>query len=209
MSPITHLPGFSDPVHEAQATFRSLLAAFSYPGRLHTLATLEQAPPPLIPACGAACLTLFDRQTQIWLPTDSGSELIRAWLQFHTSCQLTPDPHRADFALVFTPADLPPWSNFKQGTAAVPEDSTTILIQVESFHTGGCLFMQGPGIHPQATPLKITITPESYVPALAAKPDCFPLGLDIILFTKDQCIGLPRTTRIQISEETTHVLCSD
>ena len=63
---LTQLPGFADPVHDSQQTFRALLDALAQPGLYQT--TVAVAPPAgLTPSCAAAALTLLDLETTVWL----------------------------------------------------------------------------------------------------------------------------------------------
>ncbi len=193
------LPGFLDPIQGAQSTFRQLLTSLSYPGRVQLLSARPSTPEGLGGACGAIGLTLFDAQTQIWLQplTETKMLPIQIWLQFHTGCQFTLEPQTADFAIIFNPAQMPTWDHFKLGTATDPEDSTTVLIQVQHFNGGEAFQICGPGIKPEYESLPLKVSPSSCVQALLTRPYLFPLGIDVILITEESCLGLPRTTQLQ------------
>ena len=81
MSSSIALPGFADPVGEAQATFRAVLDAMSRPGRLHHVGEHLTAPAPLDSATAAVLLTLIDNETPLWL--DGAATAARDWLAFH------------------------------------------------------------------------------------------------------------------------------
>ena len=196
------LPGFRDPVHHAQQTFRALLDGLARPGRVQTL-TLDLEPPPgLSRACAAACLTLLDLETQVWLQPD-WDDSVRSWLLFHTGCRFTSEPKTANFAVLradgeanqpdrLNQSDLPDLTAFNPGNPEYPEASTTLLMQVADLYTGHPVTLQGPGILDEC----------AIAPRLSAKfwqfwqnnHGLYPLGVDIFLFADDQIMGLPRST---------------
>jgi alpha-D-ribose 1-methylphosphonate 5-triphosphate synthase subunit PhnH len=78
---ITQLSGFSSPIHDAQITFRSLLNALANPGQIFSISPLLTSPSGMTTACAAACLTLIDRETLVWVQPDSDEQIL-AWLRF-------------------------------------------------------------------------------------------------------------------------------
>ncbi|MFE4108606.1 phosphonate C-P lyase system protein PhnH [Almyronema epifaneia] len=195
---ITQLPGFLDPVHAAQQTFRALLNALAQPGQRQTTALLTP-PPGLVPSCAAACLTLLDLETTVWLQPGL-SEAVRAWLLFHTGCRFTDHSLAADFALIGDVATAPALQDFSWGTPEYPEASTTLLIQLATLTGGSPLTLQGPGISE-------TVTVSAALPARfwqqwSLMTANYPLGLDCWCFADTQVLGLPRTAQIvQTSQE--------
>jgi alpha-D-ribose 1-methylphosphonate 5-triphosphate synthase subunit PhnH len=186
------LPGFTDPVRDAQQTFRALLDACARPG-IPSAITAEIVPPAgLTAACAAACLTLFDLDVRIWLqPCFDPS--VKNWLQFHTGCQFVAESDRADFAVIQQIETLPELSHFNCGTHEQPEASTTLLIQIASWEGGQPVVLTGPGILEQRI-----VTPHlagSFWQQCEINHRSYPLGIDVFLFAKDDVIGLPRTTR--------------
>ncbi len=60
--------GFTDPVFDAQASFRTLLDVISEPGKIRRLAPPAfKAPEGLSLAAAVCLLTLTDRDTPVWL----------------------------------------------------------------------------------------------------------------------------------------------
>ncbi|OHY31926.1 phosphonate C-P lyase system protein PhnH [Cylindrospermopsis raciborskii CS-508] len=189
---LTEIPGFSDPVHDAQETFRALLCADAQPGKPEKIHVQIKVPQGLTPACGAACLTLLDLDVKLWIqPTFSSS--VRNWLLFHTGCQITPDPQQVDFALIQDLASMAELSVFNPGTAEKPEDSTTLLIQIASFNGEKSITLTGPG----------NLSPKTIAPSITStfwefweqNYPLYPLGIDVFLFTEDSVMGLPRTAK--------------
>lgn len=111
------LPGFPDPVQDAQATFRILLSALAHPGRIHRIPVKLDPPVGLNLSCAAACLSLLDLQTQVW--TQSLTPEIKNWLGFHTGCRWNSDPQAAQFALIDEPFQMPTLDRFEIGRAHV------------------------------------------------------------------------------------------
>lgn len=192
---LTSFPGFVDPVHHAQKTFRALLQSLARPGIWQTTAELTP-PPELSASCAAACLTLCDLETTLWLQPEL-SEDIRSWLLFHTGCRFTTDPQAAEFALIGNVATAPKLHEFHQGSAEYPEASTSLLIQLPSFEGGMSVTLQGPGIlGTMAVNLPL---PHDFWQQWQAMTDSYPLGVDGWFFAADQVLGLPRTARLSDS----------
>src|SRR5438128_5862978 len=96
------LPGFADPVGEAQASFRAVLDAMSRPGTLHAVGGGLTPPAPLDPATAAVLLTLVDGETA--LAMDAAFAPAAPWIAFH--CGTAPDAPAATAEFVL-PAALP------------------------------------------------------------------------------------------------------
>ncbi|MCM0592473.1 MAG: phosphonate C-P lyase system protein PhnH [Gloeotrichia echinulata IR180] len=193
---VTHLPGFPDPIHDAQRTFRALLDAHARPGNSDPITTSMTVPFSLKPACGAACLTLLDLDVVVWLQPSFAAE-VRAWLLFHTGCRFTQHPKEADFALIQDLTALPELSIFHCGTAEQPEASTTLLIQVESFEIGQPVILTGPGILDQRR-VSPTLN-RHFWEFWVQNHQAYPQGVDVLLFTENAVMGLPRTTKPEVN----------
>ncbi len=189
---MTQRPGFADPVHGAQKSFRGLLNALSHPGTAEPLFTELTPPTGLTPACGAACLTLLDLETSLWLSPHFSSD-VKAWLQFHTGCQLTEDPQIANFAVIPEISFKPHLNEFNRGTPEQPEQSTTVLIQLQTFVGGESMILQGPGIQNKQT-VHLPV-PDSFWQEWQRNTQCYPLGIDIFFLSQNAVMGLPRTTQ--------------
>ncbi len=191
--PTTTIPGFRDPVHDAQQTFRTLLEALSAPGTVQAIAAALVPPGGLTPACAAACLTLLDLETRVWLQPGLDAD-VAAWLIFHTGCRFTLDPQNSNFALVWDLAQLPGLAVFNWGTAACPEASTTVLLQVEQLTHGIPVVLTGPGIWPERA--IAPQLPEQFWPQWQHHSQAYPCGIDLFLFGPRDVMGLPRTSTL-------------
>jgi alpha-D-ribose 1-methylphosphonate 5-triphosphate synthase subunit PhnH len=191
---LTHLPGFQDSVHDAQRTFRSLLDALARPG-IPQATALVTPPTGLLVGCGAACLTLLDLETVVWLQRGF-SEEVRSWLLFHTGCRFTSNPWEADFALIADVATAPPLEAFNSGTPEYPEASTALLMQLPALQGGQPVTLQGPGILSAIT-LDLPL-PEDFWRQWREMTAGYPLGVDGWCFAADQVVGLPRTAQVMM-----------
>lgn len=188
----TMLPGFRDPVHDAQQTFRGLLEALAHPGQTYTPEISLSSPDGLTAVCAAACLALFDLETTVWLQP-SLPAAVKDWLRFHTGCRFTDSPKAADFAIIGDIFSQPELEAFNWGSAEAPEQSTTLLIQIEDFTSGAAQRLSGAGV----------LGSIAFAPAL---PEAFwkqrsqavyPQGIDCFLFARQSVVGLPRTTLVK------------
>lgn len=152
-------------------------------------------PSGLTPACAAACLTLLDLDVKVWLEPSFAPQ-IKAWLLFHTGCRFTQQPGEADFALIQDLAALSELSSFNWGTTEQPEASTTLLVQVESWEGGQAVVLTGPGILDKRKILPKL--PRHFWDFWAKNHLAYPQGLDVLLFTENAVMGLPRTAKSEI-----------
>jgi alpha-D-ribose 1-methylphosphonate 5-triphosphate synthase subunit PhnH len=130
-------PAFNDPVLDAQTSFRSALKALSEPGLVQPLnraLTLEN----LQPATYALCLAFLDSDTPLWLAPRFDTPAIRANLAFHCGCPIVAERERALFALL-DERELADLSAFDNGSERYPDQSCTLLVQLEALNTGAAL----------------------------------------------------------------------
>ena len=184
------LPGFADPVADAQATFRAVLDAMARPGRLHLLGDKVQ-PPPLSGATAALLLTLVDADTPLWLAPSFAAA--RDWIVFHTGAPLTDDPSRAAFVVADT---LPDLSILSAGTDEAPETSATVILQIAGFGVGPSFRLSGPGLRVPHT-LQINGLPADFATRWADNHALYPRGLDLILTAGPTLVALPRSVAVE------------
>jgi alpha-D-ribose 1-methylphosphonate 5-triphosphate synthase subunit PhnH len=194
LNKIMQLKGFRDPVHDAQETFLALLNANSRPGIINPVAANVTPESGLTPATAAACLTLLDLEVKVWLQPCFDTK-VKAWLLFHTGCCFTEVLWEADFAIIGNLATLPELSSFNNGTLEKPENSTTLLIQVNSLEGGKALQLSGPGILSQQE--IAPQLPDDFWEQWDKKRQAYPLGVDVFLFSLNSVIGLPRTVQVK------------
>ena len=189
-------PAFADPVHDAQAVFRALLAAMAEPGTVHHVAPDLAPPAPLSPGAAGVALALLDLETQLWFDgADGAGAAALGFLQFHTGVRRADAPARADFALVTDGLRLPPLDVFRQGTDEEPELGATLIIQVSAIAAEAGWRLSGPGIAGERN-LRIGGLRPGLAADLAANIGRFPRGVDLVFAAGRTICALPRTTKI-------------
>ncbi|WP_419709066.1 phosphonate C-P lyase system protein PhnH [Pseudomonas sp. NFX224] len=184
-------PAFADPVLDAQRGFRAAMKALAGPGLIQTLQPTPSLEG-LESATYALCLALLDADTPLWLAPSFDTPLIRANLAFHCGCPLTAKRADARFALLAAD-DLLDLSGFDHGNDRYPDQSCTLLVQLQNLDGGAGLKWRGPGIeteHVVALPVADGFWRER------ERRNEFPRGLDLFFAAGHDLIGLPRSTRI-------------
>ena len=188
-------PGFTDPVHDSQSTFRTLLDALARPGRIMHIDVALAAQVTATPVAALAALyALCDFATPVWLAEDNPA--LASALRFHTGAPLAHTPAQATFAWVANADALPPLDQFALGEQETPEYSATLLIQVDSLSSGTKLRLSGPGIEHTET-LALQGLPAGFWRQRAELAPLFPCGVDLYLVCGDALVGIPRTTRVE------------
>jgi len=190
MSAAIDLPGFADPVLEAQASFRAILDAMAVPGSLHAAGAGLRPPAPLAPATAAALLTLVDGETA--LAVDAAASPALPWIGFH--CGALPMPSaQARFLLALSCPDLPA---VNAGSHEAPEEACTVILQLAALGTGARFRLSGPGLKEPAI-LAATGLPANFAARWAANHALFPRGVDMILCAGGTIAALPRSVRME------------
>ena len=185
--------GFTDPVHDAQAAFRSVLDALARPGRRFALGQ-PVAGLALGPAMAHLLLALTDDDTPVWWQHPDAAH--KDWLRFHTGAPPAPMSADAAFAVLADSGAMPALADFAAGTVASPEHSATLLIEVASLDNGPAVEWRGPGIQDMQT-VRVGGLPDNFWSQWQANHAAFPQGVDIVFTCGGEAIGLPRTTRVR------------
>jgi alpha-D-ribose 1-methylphosphonate 5-triphosphate synthase subunit PhnH len=184
------IPGFADPVLDAQASFRAALDAMARPGRIQRIAAPAEPPPGLGRAAAALLLTLADADTPVWLEDMAAAD----WARFHAGCPLVAAPE--DAAFVFAAEAPPALAGLAQGSEEEPHRSATLVLEVAGLEAAAGWRLTGPGIeHSHA--LRVAGAPADLPAQLAANRAHFPRGVDLVLTCGDLLAALPRTTRVE------------
>ena len=170
-----------------QQLFRSLLEAYSYPGRIQTCPVPAETTLALLSA-------LLDGQTTLSDPLDMVDEF--DWPKLEA--RRVPSEHAAFILLdgSHAPQFVP-----KLGTLEAPEGGATLLLRVAGLHeeNSGALHLQlsGPGIR-QALNISVDGLHQDWISARNDWVSGFPLGVELVLCDAQRFVALPRTTRIVI-----------
>lgn len=184
------LPGFADPVAQAQATFRAVLDALARPGTIHRVGEGLAAPAPLDPATAALLLALVDTDTKLHIAGDCAAAT--DWLVFHCGTAPCPDAAAAGFVVS---RGMPDLGNLATGSDEAPEESATLVLQVAAIGTGVAFTLAGPGLKAPAT-LRAEGLPADFVARWAANHALFPRGVDLVLCAGTALAAIPRSIAV-------------
>jgi alpha-D-ribose 1-methylphosphonate 5-triphosphate synthase subunit PhnH len=186
--------GFNEPVFQSQDTYRLILHAMAFPGRIMTGSYGLGNEIMMDQATAAVCLTLLDRETPLWLQ-DGYAPSLGAWLRFFCGCELVDDPSQATFALILEPRRMPSLNQFSNGTPMHPERSATLILQMEALDDSSGVSLTGPGIQ-STIDLFVATLPNCFWEQRREVCDDFPQGLDMVFTCGRRLAALPRTTMI-------------
>lgn len=196
-----HLPGFADPVQDAQHVFRAVLGAFARPTLPQPLEPgITERVAPLSPGVGAVLLALCDEQTPIWLdPALSASDDVCAWVRFHTGARLVDAPGDALFVVASSPAAVPCLDALASGTDEEPHRSATVVIDATGASGTGDFVATGPGVNGSVSWGGAGL-PAGFLVQWQENHAHFPRGVDLILVDDRSVRALPRSIRLQGAE---------
>lgn len=193
-------------------TYRVLLDCMARPGTLRQIALPEFLGQPqgivtsqgmVVPNMYAlgACMSLIDQETsmimginQTWLNVTHPAT---SWVHVRTNMRHAP-PYTAHFAYLWDASSLALLPQLAQGTLVFPERSSTVFCAVAQLYDTGDWTLHGPGI---ATTHTIGLDRETHAHMhfIQQTRMQYPLGIDVFLIdAHGQCLGLPRTTRIDL-----------
>ena len=195
MSTTLLAPGLADPSHEAQRLFRSVLDAFSHPGRVVELRDAPVGPGTLSPAAAAFLLTFADRETPLWLEAGVDKQEVRDFLRFHAGAPLVPAREAASFAVIIGGGGEP-FAGFAIGTDTYPDRAATLVIEVPALEGGRATIWRGPGIDGEIQ-VAIDGLGDGFWPAWTANHALFPCGVDLVFASGSRLIALPRSVAVE------------
>ncbi|BET68638.1 phosphonate C-P lyase system protein PhnH [Opitutales bacterium ASA1] len=169
------------------------------PGRINRLGRVAIQPPGAL-SHAAACVAFALLDADVTYHTSGYGEQEDAYLRLNTASRHV-EASTADFLFLFGTGSPAPLHEARTGLLAYPDASATAVLQVgpigKSSATGGLqLELSGPGIESREIVFVAGLRPE-FLEILAERNREFPLGLDAILVSPDDCVlCLPRTTKV-------------
>ena len=188
-------PSFTDPSHDAQRLFRSVLDAFSHPGQIVELADAPVGPGTISPATAAFLLTFADRETPLWLEAGLDKQEVRDFLRFHAGTPIVQAREAATFAVIIGGGGEP-FAGFAIGTDTYPDRAATLVIEVPALEGDRDTTWRGPGID-GAVRVAIDGLGDGFWPAWAANHALFPCGVDLVFASGSRLIALPRSVAVE------------
>lgn len=188
------LPGFADPVADAQAVFKAVMRALARPALEVRLDTDLRPPAPLAPEAAAILLALADYETPVWLDEPLRRPGVLQFLSFHTGARIVGEVGEAQFAVASSAETMPALATLRQGTPEYPDRSATLLVQVASLSQKGLAF-EGPGIRQRAG-FSFAGMPKRLGDELRHNRAQFPCGVDLIFASPGAIAALPRSVRL-------------
>ena len=187
--------GFSQPVFDAQAVFRSLMDGMSRPGTVQTITTEIGQPSPLGKAAGVVALSLCDADTPVWLSSCFAKSAVAEWIGFHTGAPFADEKSEASFVFLQATSGFHSFDLLASGTQEYPDRSATVVIVVTAIGDGKAMVLHGPGIKGQRI-VSVAGLPDMFGDIWKANRAIFPRGVDVILTAGERLLCLPRTTEI-------------
>ena len=183
--------GFSNPVLQAQESFRALLKAMSEPTTVQPLG-LSQGLEQIYPSAYDLLLSLSDSDTKVWISPALDSAVVRQNLAFHCACPITTDIQEADFALL-TRDDLELIAELNNGTDLIQVPSVT-----QSALDSPVTQWRGPGIE---TPTSVQLALPQAFWLLREQVNQFPRGIDMVFCAEQDIMALPRSTQVIFAKD--------
>jgi len=188
-------PGFDDPVKGSQAVFRCALQALSMPGRPVDMPAVARLPSRGQGAAALLLLALLDNDCTLWLSASLRDSDAQSWLRFHTGCRCVDDPAQARFLWLAAGDEWPSLAAMNAGSDDYPDQSATCVMEVLSLQGGHGWHLSGPGIDGSKNMGAVGL-PADIDMQWQANHAAFPRGVDLLLATGTQLLGLPRSTRL-------------
>jgi alpha-D-ribose 1-methylphosphonate 5-triphosphate synthase subunit PhnH len=191
--------GFQSPVLDSQSSFRAILNALSFPGRVFEVPAPPEAPEGWPPALAAAALALLDADTTVFLDAGARSASAEAFIRFHAGAPIVDAPGDAQFAVLLD-VENAGFDAFQIGEDQYPDRSATLLCAVQDFTGGPPMRLTGPGVKTQQD-IATSGLGSAFWAAWTRNQMLYPLGYDVLLAAGASVAGLPRSIAAEPAQE--------
>lgn len=186
--------------HRNQKSFRKLLEALSYPGKLVNFTADLSYRGDLSNELMEAVISLVDGEVGIYISSDDEKSKEEIYIRTNAKAK---EISQADF-IVVAKEDFSKLSSIinqaSKGTYVSPDDGATIIVEIGEFSSKENLSLRGPGIE-DTNQCQIPNS-SSWLQARNEAVEKFPMGVDIFFISADKKIlGLPRTTKVKVEDE--------
>lgn len=193
--------GFISPVMDSQQLFRKLLKAMSEPFTMMQTDLLDESPQGFNDASYAISLTLLDDATSIALSSYLKNQSLIESLRFHSQVHIAENLSQVDFYFC-TQKTIPNISSLNHGSSLYPDQSTTLIIQCDSFTQGDEWVANGPGIesHKSFNCSAFNDVLLGELQQMNKDYSAFSTGVDLIFTCQDSFFCIPRSTMLHRGE---------
>lgn len=186
-------------VERDQKTFRTLVDAMSYPGRIRKLESYETYKTKLFSQTVGIVLCLVDPEVSFHIYEDTGRDGEEVLIRTNSKVEQV---QNADYIIIgLDHHDSIPHvlDQAKLGDLVSPDESATLIIEIEDLESGeeDRTRWTGPGIDGS---IEVIVSGmKTWIQTRNDLTRDFPLGLDIILVDRKANITcLPRTTQVEV-----------
>jgi len=183
-------------IFDAQLVFRKVLDAMARPGKVAKLPDIPLNPPAENKYPFLILFTLLDHEVGFEvLGAKNNAEEISRYIASNTGSSET-SLENADFVLIYGGSSGGRIHEMKRGTLEYPDESVTLIYDVERIGTGMLLMISGPGIRAERK-VAIDGIEEEEIRDMVRVNSEFPLGVDAIF--SDRCgniLAMPRSTKV-------------
>jgi alpha-D-ribose 1-methylphosphonate 5-triphosphate synthase subunit PhnH len=191
-----------DEVFDAQQQFRLILDSMARPGKIGTMPDMDILPPAGINKASAMVAFALLNTDVSFYAEGEGSEQVESYIAMNTTASPV-SIIEADFVFINGLYEADIIFEAKTGTLSYPEESATFIIDVEKIGENPedgelTLTLKGPGIE-TTKQVHINGLNPGILKAVREQNMEFPLGVDLVLTDKNNCIlCIPRSNLFEV-----------
>jgi len=186
-------------IFDAQLVFRKVLDAMARPGKVVNLSDISLNPPAENKYPFLILFTLLDHEVGfkvLGAKNKGDTEEMSRYITSNTGGRES-SLENADFILIYGGSSGGRMHEMKRGTLEYPDESTTLIYDVERIGTGMLLTISGPGIRDERK-MAIDGIKEEEIRDMVRVNSEFPLGIDVIFSDRyGNIIALPRSMKVR------------